>query len=155
MTNANGNGAMPHTRAAQPSFDPAAGMALWMSSTARLMRAGGIFMRGMTEVTRLEAELGQQYMQRGMAAMQSAASGAKPGQLGRTQIDQAMQDVDGLITTMRKITDQVRHMLGESTQALLDVADQAAELSPAAAVHDDPSAARKRTQAEAALSSPV
>jgi hypothetical protein len=149
MTNANGNGAaangaMHAMSTLQPKFDAAAMTAFWMSGSARLMRSSEVFMRGMTEVARLEAELGQQFLQRGMIGLRTASLGAKPDQFARAEIDQAALDVDSLITTMRKIADEFRHTIHESTQALFDVAGPQREQSVAASVHSEETAAKRR-----------
>lgn len=156
MTSPNGNGAalngaLPTASALQPKFDLAAVTTFWMSSSARLMRSSEILMRGMTEVGRLEAELGQQYLQRSMSALQTPVLGTKPDQLARTQMDHAMQNVDGLVTTMRKIADQFRHTIEASTQALFEVSTPAAPAqSLAASIHiDDPIVRRKPVQGAA------
>ncbi len=155
MTSPNGNGAPPNgaahtTIASPPKFDPTAMTSLWISSSAGLMRASEILRRGMTEVARLEAELGQQYVQRTIGAMQTPVFGMKPDQLMRAQIDQATQNVDSLVTAMRKIADAFRHTIEESSQALFDGAPKpAAEQSFVASIHiDDPVVRRKPAAAE-------
>jgi hypothetical protein len=151
MTSPNGDGAvpnaaMPPTSVIQATFDPAAVATFWMSSSARLMRSAEIFMRGMTEIGRLEAAFGQQYLQRGMTALHTPALGTKPDELTRSQIDQTMHDVETLITTMRKIADELRHTINDSTQALFDISSPGPEPCLSAAIHiDDPVVKRKPT----------
>jgi hypothetical protein len=147
MTSPNGiDAAIPNT-AIQPKFDVSAMATFWMSNAARVMRSSEIFMRGIGEVTRLEAELGQQYWQRSLGELQMQALVTKPDQLARTRIDQTMQDVESLIVTMRKIADEFRHAINESTQALLDVPRPEQEQSLVASIHiDDPVIRRKPAQ---------
>ncbi len=140
MTSSNGIGAAasnagPVTSAIRPTFDMTAVTAFWMSGSARLMRSSEVFMRGMTAVARLEAELGQQFLQRGMIAMQTTALETKPDQAARGQFDPALLDVGGLITTMRKITEEFQQTISDSTQALLDVSTPAQQQSVAASIH--------------------
>jgi hypothetical protein len=144
MTNESTNGTIingaAHASSANPSappFDTAAITTMWMSSAARLMRANEIFMRGMSDVARMEAELGQHILQRGMGVLQTSKLGARPEQVMRTQMDQTMLTVDHLITSMRQIADEFRHTVGESTQALFDVSHAAQVPSAAASVHAD------------------
>jgi len=102
------------------------------------------------QIKLLEAELGQQYVQRTIGAMQTPVFGMKPDQLMRAQVDQATQNVDSLVTAMRKIADAFRHTIEESSQALFDGAPKpAAEQSFAASIHiDDPVVRRKPAAAE-------
>ncbi len=154
MTSPNGKAALndptPATNEMQTRFDPAAVTAFWMSSSARMMRSSAILMQGMTEVARLEATLGQQCLQRSMSALHGSVHGAKPDQMARMEVDEAMQNVDSLITTMRKISDQFRHTLWGSTHALFDNAAAVSEPSFAASIHvDDPVVKRKSAPAAA------
>ncbi len=154
MTNSNGNGAasngaasngaMPPLGVTTAKFDTTAMTTFWMSGSARLMRSSEIFMRGMTAVARLEAELGQQVLQRGMAAFRMPGLGVKPEELARTQIDQTMLDVESLMTTMRSIADEFRHTINDSTQALFDVPSTAPEPSFAASIHIEDPVPRRR-----------
>lgn len=156
MTSPNGNGAglngaLPTASTFQSRFDPTAETIFWMTSSARLIRSSEILMRGMTEVGRLEAELGQQYLQRSMGALQTPELGTKPDKLARAQMDYAMQNVEGLVTTARQIADQFRHTIEASTLALFEVSAPAAPAqSLAASIHiDDPVVRRKPAQAAA------
>jgi hypothetical protein len=58
-----------------------------------------------------------------------------------------MQDVESLIVTMRKIADEFRHAINESTQALLDIPNPEQEQSLVSSIHiDDPAIRRKPAQ---------
>jgi hypothetical protein len=155
IPNGNGaavNGAMPTPTVIPSKFDTTAMTTFWMSGSARLMRSSEVFMRGMTAVAKLEAELGQQYMQRAMAALQTFGLGAMPDQRARAQIDQTMLGLNSLITTMLKIADEFRQTVNESTQALFDVSSPGPQQSLAASIHiDDPAAKGKQAQSAAGL----
>jgi hypothetical protein len=114
-------------------FDPAAITAFWQSSVARLMRSGEVFRRGMTEVARLETELGQHLLQRGMAGFKPLALGGEPEERVRAQFDHATQEFESLITSLRKIADESRNAYSDATLALFETASPAAHQFPPAA----------------------
>ncbi len=157
MTNPTGNGAAsngatPAAGMMTAAFDPAAVTSFWMSSSARMMRSGEIMVRGMTEVARLEAELGQQYLQHSLSVLQTPVLSARPDQLARTQADHAMQNVEVLLNTMRKMSDQFRQTIEESTQALFDMpATRAPAQSLAASIHITDPVVKRRAASAAEL----
>ncbi len=155
MISSNGNGAaanrgMPATSENQPKFDVSAMATFWTSSSARLTRSSEILMRGMTELAWLETKLGQQCLQRAIGTLQTPALGMQPDQLMRTQIDQTLQDVDGLSTTMRKIADQFWHTITGSTQALFDVSGSPSTQSLGTSIDVDDTVVKRKPAPAAA-----
>jgi hypothetical protein len=131
-------------------LDTAAVTEFWLSSSARLMRSSEVFMRGMAAVGRLEAELGQEFLNRRMASFQATGLHVKPDERVRAQIGQTVEEFDSLVTGLRKIADEFRHTLNDSTQALFDVAAPPPAQSMAASIHiDEPPFKRKPAPAAA------
>jgi len=88
-----------------------------------------------------------------MGTLQTSVLGMKPDQLMRTQIDQIMQNVDGLNTTVRKIADEFWHTITGSTQALFDVSGSPSAQSLGTPTDvDDTVVKRKPAPAAAGLS---
>lgn len=107
----------PFTGMISPKFDPAAVAAFWQSSSARLMRSTEVFIRGMVGVARLEAELGQQLLQRGVVGHKTPSSSAAEEQAG-AQAGQATQEFEKIIAGLRKIGEESRNTCREATFAL-------------------------------------
>jgi hypothetical protein len=118
-------------------LDPAAVASFWQSSMARLMRSSEIFRRGMTEVARLETELGQQLLQRGMVGFKPPALGGEPEARVREQFDQATQEFESLIISLRRIADESRTAYSDATLALFETSSPAKDQFPPAAPHVD------------------
>jgi hypothetical protein len=125
------------------TFDAGAVVAFWHDSAARLMRSNELFMRGMSEVARLEAELGQHLLERGMAGLKAPTSGGKPEERARTQLGEATAAYESLLTNLRKIADESRKACHDATLALFDEARPAA----AAAMADVPHVGEPATNA--------
>jgi len=116
---------------AAPKFDPAAVSAFWQSSAARLMRSSEIFMHGMAEVARLEAEIGQQLLQRVMGNLKAPATDAKPEERAQEQLNQAMQACESLITRLRNMANKSWHVCNDATMALFETGYRSEALPPA------------------------
>jgi len=85
-----------------------------------------------------------------MGTLQTSVLGMKPDQLMRTQIDQIMQDVDGLNTTVRKIADEFWHTITGSTQALFHVSASSSKQSHGASIHVDDTVVKRKPAPAAA-----
>lgn len=142
MSSLNGNGAAPnggttHSNLTPPNFDAGAVVTFWQSSAARLMRSKEVFMRGMAEVARLEVELGQRLLQRGMVGLRMPASGEAAQDRARVQLNHATQEFESLVASMRKIGDEARGAYRDATLALFDAALPPAQQFPPAAADID------------------
>ncbi len=150
MSSSNGNARAAGASLIPDKLDAAAVTEFWLSGSARLMRSGEVFMRGMAAVGRLEAELGQELLHRRMARFQTPSLTAKPDERVRAQIDQTVQEFDSLVEGLRKIADEFRHTINDSTQALFEAKNPAPQQSMAASIHiDEPSFKRKPAPAAA------
>ena len=144
MSNLNGNGtaqngSAPHFTLTPPNFDAGAVAAFWQSSAARLLRSSEVFMRGMAEVARLEAELGQQLLQRGMAGLKIPPQGEALEERARAQLGHASHEFESLIASLRKIGDESRSAYRDATLALFDTGSPAGPKNSSAGRHiDDP-----------------
>lgn len=142
MSNSHVNGAVSESSTIAKDltlvkFDAAAVTAFWQSSAARLMRSSEVFMRGMGHVARLETELGQQLLQRGMAGLKTPAFGGELQARAREQSSHVTQEFESLIVSLRKIADESRNTCSDATLALFEAASPAVPPAPPAAPHID------------------
>jgi TRAP-type mannitol/chloroaromatic compound transport system permease large subunit len=125
-------------------FDPLAAMQVWQRSTARFSRANVELMHGLTAATKMQVELGQELMQRQFSALKQFSLGAKPATILNGQIAKTSEEADHLVTTVRKISDEIRLSFTQATRMLFEAeAPEADGSAVVAARKADSTPARK------------
>jgi hypothetical protein len=129
-------------------FDPLAAMQLWQQSAARFGRANEQLMHGLSAAAQMQVALCQELIQQQFSLMKNLGTGEKPATVLNGQIAKTGEEANHLLTSVRKISDEIRLSFTQATRILFEAeAPEVRESVAAAARKTDFSGTRKTAHA--------